>query len=276
MPSRFASDTAVSPVGGGRYMARIDPGWWVVRGPNGGYVAAIVLRALIAETGDEVRVPRSLTVHFTRPPEPGPVDLAVTTERTGRSLTTLSAHMTQAGRLVAVGVAALATDRPGPSFNDGAPPPVPAPEEVESVVLDGPDIPLHRQYETRWAIRLPPVPGEATRADQRPERAEVGGWIRLSDPEPLDHCVVAALTDAWMPAVFGRFTEPMAAPTIDLTVHFRRPPTRSTGWSLVRFVSSLATAGFVEEDGEVWSADGQLLAQSRQLSMLMPIADGGR
>ena len=35
MPTRFATDTAVVPLGSGRYQARIDPGWWIERGPNG-------------------------------------------------------------------------------------------------------------------------------------------------------------------------------------------------------------------------------------------------
>jgi len=37
---RFSTDTAVTPLEDGRYAARIDPGWWIERGPNGGYVAA--------------------------------------------------------------------------------------------------------------------------------------------------------------------------------------------------------------------------------------------
>ena len=45
MTTRFDVDTAVEALGGGRYTGRIDRSWWIVRGPNGGYVAAIVLRA---------------------------------------------------------------------------------------------------------------------------------------------------------------------------------------------------------------------------------------
>jgi acyl-CoA thioesterase len=36
----------------------------------------------------------------------------------------------------------------------------------------------------------------------------------------------------------------------------------------VRFESRLAAGGLWEEDGEVWSRDGRLLAQSRQLAMI--------
>ena len=105
--------------------------------------------------------------------------------------------------------------------------------------------------------------------------ALAGGWIRLAEPRPLDAAVVAALTDAWPPALFS-YAEVGAieggVPTIDLTVHFRAslpPPGASPEeWVLVVFRSRMAREGFVEEDGELWSRDGVLLAQSRQLAVV--------
>ncbi len=80
---------------------RIDQGWWVVRGPNGGYVAALLLRALAAEVPAE-RAPRSLTVHYTAPPAEGAVRIDTRVERIGRSLTTVSGRMIRS-RLAAGG-----------------------------------------------------------------------------------------------------------------------------------------------------------------------------
>ena len=60
-----------------------------------------------------------------------------------------------------------------------------------------------------------------------------------------------------------------AAPTIDLTVHIRAP-LPVTGPLLARFTSRLASDGFFEEDGELWAPDGTLVAQSRQLALLLP------
>jgi acyl-CoA thioesterase len=66
-------------------------------------------------------------------------------------------------------------------------------------------------------------------------------------------------------------------PTVDLTIHFRAGApgdgVADDDWALVVFRSNVAAEGFVEEDGEVWSADGRLLAHSRQLSMLLPVAE---
>jgi hypothetical protein len=39
---------------------------------------------------------------------------------------------------------------------------------------------------------------------------------------------------------------------------------------LARFASRTSHGGFFEEDGEIWAPDGTLLAQSRQLALLLP------
>ena len=39
-------------------------------------------------------------------------------------------------------------------------------------------------------------------------------------------------------------------------------------WLHCAFVSRVAAGGVVEEDGEIWSEDGRLLAQSRQLALV--------
>jgi hypothetical protein len=63
---------------------------------------------------------------------------------------------------------------------------------------------------------------------------------------------------------------PAAVPTIELTLHFRAtPPADATGPVAVRFTSRTAHDGYVEEDGELWSADGTLLVQSRQLAIVL-------
>ena len=257
---RFARDTAVTGLGDGRYGARIDEGWWIQRGPNGGYLAAIVLRAILEEVGDPERTPRSITLHYLRPPAAGPCEVVVTVERSGRGLTTVSARLTQDGRDCILALAALGVSRAGPELRDSTMPDAPAPDSV-GPREGGPDIPIRARYDTRHVIgSLPFVPGDA---------ALSGGWIRTTDDDPVDEVLVAALTDAWPPAIFSRAEVPVGVPTIDLTVHFRDEPPRAPGWCLVRFTTSHAVDGYLEEDGEVWSADGRLLAQSRQLAVVV-------
>ena len=81
--TRFDRDTALTPLGDGRYAGRIDTGWWIERGPNGGYIAAIVLRGLALAVGDPERTPRSLTVHYLAPPREGPCEMHTTDRACG-------------------------------------------------------------------------------------------------------------------------------------------------------------------------------------------------
>ena len=95
--SRFDRDTAVTALSDGRLEATMSPGWWIERGPNGGYVAAVVLRALSSAVADATRTPRSFTVHYLAPPAEGPVQIEVQTERTGRMLTFVSGRVSRVG-----------------------------------------------------------------------------------------------------------------------------------------------------------------------------------
>ncbi len=258
-------DTAVRSEGQGRYVAVIDRGWWIERGPNGGYLAAIILRAITAEVGDPARRPRTFTVHYLAPPTEGPVEVAVTIERAGRSLTTTTARVTQHGKLVALALAACARSRAGDGFDDRVVPPevTAGPSSVEPQTGEA-RVPMAERFEIRPVLGGEPFVGGT--------EAVVGGWIGLVEPVPVDEVLVVALTDAWMPAIFSRVEGFVAVPTIELTVHFRHPPP-ATGVDercYVRFRSRTARHGFVEEDGEVWSSTGRLLAESRQLAAYLP------
>ncbi len=261
--SSLRDDTSITPLGAGRYAATIDRRWWIERGPNGGYLAAIVLRAAMAEVADPARRPRSLTLHYLRPPTEGPCEVAVVVERAGRGLTTVSARLAQDGRDCIIAIAAFGLDRPGPVLDDQHAPAVPPAEEVVAARRDTRAvIPIVERYDVRPAIGALPF--------ERGPEALTGGWIRTVDHDPVDEILVAALTDAWAPAIFSRLEVPIGVPTVDLTIHFRQAPPRAEGWCLVRFRTQVAAEGYLEEDGEVWSADGRLLAQSRQLAVLLP------
>ena len=98
---------------------------------------------------------------------------------------------------------------------------------------------------------------------------ETGGWLGLREARPLDAAAVVLLADAWFPAPWPRLKDLAPAPTIDLTVHFRAPLPLPDGLLLGRFRSRLVRDGFFDEDGELWAEDGTVVAQSRQLGLLM-------
>lgn len=196
----------------------------------------------------------------------------VTIERTGRSLTSCSARVTQGDRLIALALGAFSTPREGPEFVDLAPPPAPRPDAVALLpIADEAPLIAHR-WETRVVIGQPPFAGPVTPG----AAAETGGWIRPEEPQIIDAPIVAAMTDGWFPPIFNRMREPLLVPTVDLTVHFRTtlPIAGSTpaDYLLAVFRTKAAADGFLEEDGELWTADGTLVAQSRQLAVIKRLA----
>lgn len=268
--TEFDLGTAVARTGEDAFTGHLSRDWWVVTGPNGGYVAAILLRALTERVDDPARMARSLTVHYLRPPAEGPVEIATRLVRAGRSVATLTATMTQNGAEVALATAVFARARPFLPFHDAVMPDAPAPEDAPA---------------SSWPPELfPPIAGRFT---YRPltketvfsgeEKAEVACWLRLNEPRPLDPVLLALVADAAAPAVFPKATQPVAATTIDLTVHFRAPADAEPydGWAMAAFRSRVSVDGFLEEDGEVWTPDGRLIAQSRQLALVVPVGDGG-
>jgi len=265
--ARFDDDTAVTAAGDGVFDARMDPGWWILRGPNGGYVAAVVLRALEAAVADPSRAARSLTVHYLAPPLEGTARVLTSIERTGRQLSFVSGRLVQGERLLAVALAAFGRPFPGPGFVDTAAPVVaPARDLPPSDLGTGPaSVPMRERYDSRWAIG--PHPGTAP-AD------EIGGWIRLAEPRPYDAALLVAIADAWPPVAFSRLASRAGIPTVDLTVHLRAGPVVLAGLDpeahvLCVFRSRLLADGYLEEDGEIWSPGGVLLAQSRQLAVTL-------
>ena len=108
--------------------AVVAEGWRAGRGPHGGYLAAILLRALEQSVAEPQRAARSLTIHYARAPLPGPVRITTVLEREGRSLSTLSARIEQEGRPVALALAAFSVPWSGPEISQIPLPSVPGPD----------------------------------------------------------------------------------------------------------------------------------------------------
>jgi acyl-CoA thioesterase len=264
----FEADTTVEDLGGGRFAATMSERWWVGKGPNGGYVAAVILKAIQASASAE-RAPRSLTVHFQRAPLVGPVEVRVEVEREGGRVTFLSARLEQEGKVQATAQAVLSEDWGEGGFSELTMPDAGEPGELQTI---DPESRASRPNMLQ-NYRLRPALGEPAFSGGAPY---TGAWIRSREPRLLDAPLAAAFLDTWFPAPFVRLERPVGAPTIDYTVHFRSPlpPTGATAEDpyLVAFRSGLARHGFFEEDGELWSADGTLLAQSRQLALLLDVS----
>ena len=264
--NRFDRDTALRAGPAGVLEGEIDPGWWIAAGPNGGYLSALLLRGMIATHGHDDRPPRSFTAHFLSRASAGPAQVRAELQRDGRSLSTVTARLEQQGKLIALAIGAFSQPRDGLVFSELSMPDVPAPEDVPATADENVAAPFRQRWEYRPCLGGGPMSGS--------ELALAGGWIRPAEPREADLLQVAALCDSWPPALLARLPEDsdfQGMPTIDLTVHVRNSlpeKVREPGAFLLgAYRSRVAADGYSEEEAEIWSRDGRLLAQSRQLAI---------
>jgi acyl-CoA thioesterase len=279
MDTVFDRDTAVRRVDGeaggvqvageALFAADIASGWRAGRGPHGGYLAAMLLRALIASVEDLERTPRSLTIHYTRAPEPGAIEIRTILEREGRSLSTLSARMQQAGRTTALALAAFSVPWRAPDAHELPMPELGPPDEQR---ISTPKLFKGAPEFTRHLVMQPRVGAVPFAGSGAPMR--IGGWTGLPEKRPVDALSLALFCDAWFPPSFIALDSPAISPTIDLTIHFRQSidgcNCDPAALCLGVFDTRLLHDGLFEEDGVIWAPDGTVLAQSRQLGIIMP------
>ena len=259
----FDDDTRVTPLPGGHvFEGQVQPAWNIGANPNGGYLLALAAQALRRRTPQHPDA-LSITVHYLRPGLAGqPCRVETELLRSGRQLSTLRATLLQGGQarlelLAAMGDLGEPTAAPRLSLPM---PEMPPPEAClpRSAPAQGVELPILQRLD----IRLHPDEARPGGAG----RARISGWIRFTDGRAPDALACLLLADAFPPAVFGLLGQVGWVPTIELTVHVRRCP--APGWVLGQFWSQDLADGRVIEDGALWDAGGQLVAQSRQLALV--------
>lgn len=273
--SPFDEDIRVSPLpspatghGHGHattaFSGHVHPAWNIGTNPNGGYLLALVGRALQQCTPAHPDA-LSITVHYLRPGLAGqPCRIETEVLRNGRTLSTVRATLVQDGSarlevLAAMGNLGAADSTPAPLIALPRPD-MPPPEAclTRSAAAQGVGLPILQRLD----VRLHPDEAQPGAAG----RARVSGWIRFADGREPDALACLLMADAFPPAVFGLLGMVGWVPTIELTVHLRRRP--APGWLLGQFWSNDLGEGRVIEDGALWDSAGQLVAQARQLALV--------
>jgi acyl-CoA thioesterase len=265
----FEADTRAVPLGDGLYRVDFLERWSTGFGVSGGFVAATMVRAIQQELADPSRAMRSITVHFLSTPKTETGTIAVSVERIGRGVSTVSVRLSSGQRLLAIALAAfaipyrneIAYERSAPALSGPPTPLSPPPAGVLSP-------PFLHNYRMTPSVGAIPFSGNGP--------AHTGGWIQPVEPTPIDAALAVALADAWWPSPFAYAPTRVPAPTIDLTVHIRAPLPRPAEPVFSEFNSTLLRDGLFEEDGRIRAGDGTLLAQSRQFALLLPPAPEAR
>lgn len=251
----FDRTTLPDPVPGrpGEFVVELDPGWSSLVGVHGGYLCALAVRG--AEALAPGRTVRTLSTSFLRTAQVGPASLVVREVRSGRSISTLVAELTQDGRLVTTSRLTLLTPRTGVEWS--APVPLELPPVEECVEVDGGPVVHFRQAEGRLDPSSLPFSDGG--------RAVVRGYVRPLEGRPVDAAWLAMATDWFPPPAFVRLAPPTGGVSIDLTTHVHQPHLLlGDRWLTGSFSIETSRDGLAVEHGVLAEQDGTLVAESFQ------------
>lgn len=272
----LALETAVEG-SDGRYRAHLSRDW-AAWGPVGGYVAAIALRAVAAESA--VPRPATFSCQYLGVADFDAVDLEVVTLRASRRSASLRVSMTQSGRAILEGLASMVAAGADGFVHDAAPmPDVPSPHGLRSWEDLYPDDP--NPYRIWSNIEARPFDWTKRWIDRPRSGPVYRHWFRFR-PRPTfddpisDAARLLVLIDllGW-PGAAVAYPSPLPyiAPTMDLDVRFHRAEPESE-WLFARATSPIAEAGLIAAGVEVWSEKGRLLASGAQHMLCRPAPEG--
>lgn len=256
------------PAADNQYTATVSAAWNIGDNPNGGYLTSIVVHAMLDQlstSAPQLVDPLSITTHYLRPGKGGqPAVIETEIVRVGRSVATLRATLKQEDKVCLTVLAMFGDLSTSPGVEHEftiTPPSMPEPADCirRSGAAQGLELPLMQRLD----VLLDPQFGTPGCSDQ----AVVQGWIRLADSTPPCSQVLPLFCDAFPPSAFTRLGMVGWVPTLELTVHVRRRP--APGWIKGRLESQDLVGGRMIESGVLWDSTGQVVAQSRQIGLVM-------
>jgi acyl-CoA thioesterase II len=273
----LGTDTAVEPLGDGRYRGTLSKEW-EIWGPMGGYVAAVAFRAAGAESA--FPRPASFACHYLSVASFDAVDLTVTCLRTTRAAASYRVEMVQGDRrILEATVWAIDDGVEGLIHDDAAAPDVAGPEgllSIEALMADvedspGPPFPFWLNFESR------PLDFRRDWPPSEPLPPVYRQWLRFregdfTDPW-IDACRALVLVDvqSWPAASRPHmWKQPnVYAPSLDLYVALHRAP--STEWLLADGHSPVGDGGLLGWHGRLWSSDRTLVASGGGQALCRPV-----
>lgn len=261
-PAHFGTESAVSG-NSGEYVGTLSPAW-EIWGPQGGYIAAVALRAAGAES--EFPRPASFYCQYLSVAQFGQIHAKVRSLRRTRRAEALHVSLVQEKPILEALVWTVA-ELSGVDHSASEMPAAPAPTEVESWDKYWPDGPPFRFWENFDVRPLHPTFDQWQNATS-PRSL---GWVSLCKRPALEDPFIdaarmlviadSAMYPAAMLAHEGLF--PYIAPSLDLNVSFHASAEDSEAL-LVEAESPISRGALVAGRASLWSQDGQLVASAAQ------------
>lgn len=256
----FGEATAVRRLEQGRYQADIDGDYGFAEAINGGYLMAVLLRAVVDASPHPH--PVATSANFLRVASPGPAEIVIEPRKTGRTTAVARVTLIQDDQPVVDAQVSTGTLDAAAVAAWSAAPPAALPPVDECVTFDSGR--EHRGFADQVDMRFDP----ATMGwlDGRPAGSpQMRAYLRTRRPYPPDGFLLALAVDALPPVVLNTGAGGWA-PTVELTWHMRSVP--APGWLALHGSGRLVSDGWFDEEVEVWDAAGRLVAQSRQLARI--------
>ena len=182
--ANYLADTQVERVEAGRWRAALSPDW-AVWGPNGGYVAAIALRAALGES--RLARPASFACHFLAVGEFAPVELRVASLGGSKRAESLRVDVVQNGKaLLAATVWTVDGGLAGYEHDFAK-----APEVAKPAALRGYHELAGDEY-AEWYPIWRSIEGRPLAWNQPPGEPVWRTWLRFTDTQPQNTWSVAA------------------------------------------------------------------------------------
>lgn len=250
---------ALQSSGVGAWRAYADPRREAFGTTYGGWIAAILLKAVLDDSRAE-GMPSALTVHFLMQVPPGSqLRLRAQSLGAGRSLSFWQSELSvgDAGTPAALAMVVLGRRKESDAFTDLSMPEVPAPDALPEAHPPG-------AFGERCAIRAVTGVPPYNRTDSRSIT-----WVRETSGRALDYVQLAYLSDHYAPRIFFRSPGPRPYATVTLSIYFHagEAELRRLGddYVLIDARGSRAEASTVSSRVELWSRQGTLLATTEQL-----------
>lgn len=260
----FETDTAVTALGEHRWRSELRRGWRVGKVPNGGYVLAIIGRAISASL--DGAQPLSINAFYLEPTALGETEIEVEPLRTGRATQYATARMFQEESLKVLATAAYCDlDRlKGPSNRVLTPPTVPPIDEFEvhrpNAALD-----IHNTIDIRLVRG-----GEFFSTGTPTNSGEFTAYMQYHDGASIGALDLLMFVDMMPPPAFTLVPNVGWVPTVELTVQLRGKP--APGPLLCHAKSHTLMRGVTEADCEIWDSEGELVALARQTMKVRSMA----
>jgi acyl-CoA thioesterase len=271
----LAADTRVTG-SIGRYSARLSRDW-DIGGPNGGYIAAIALRA----AGEHSRFGRPVSIagHFVGVATFDDVILEVSTSRLTQRAESIRVSMKQGSNLIFEALVWTCAPMDGLEHELALSPATYEPESVPSTVerMAAAGLQPASRFWSNFDERSDTWAAGDEWLERTPEYPSFARWYRFLPTSTFDDLWVDACrslilieTLGW-PAVCNLHIDSgYIAPSIDITCAFHRARIQEP-WLYAQATSVSANAGIIGCEGKVWARDGALLAMGTSQLLGRPI-----